>query len=59
MIPIQNVSLSKNLVECNEMFTISVTVIEQRWLERFPHSELESYSHLDLKEGGVDNGNND
>lgn len=68
MIPIKSISLSKNTLNCNEIFTISVQIIEQRWLAQFSHLNLSDVSNLELKqgvlddildEGGVDNGNND
>ena len=43
--------LSKQIVNCGETFSISVSIIQNDYLSLYKHSELKSYTHSQLKEG--------
>ena len=43
--------LSKQIVNCGETFSISVSIISNDYLSLYKHSELKSYTHSQLKEG--------
>lgn len=48
---IVGVKLSKQTVNTEEKFTISVSILHQDFLSLYKHAELNSYTHSQLKEG--------
>ncbi len=53
MLPVAKVEFNKSVVDVNETFIISVTVVEHRFLHRFLHGFLQMFTHGKLKNGDL------